>query len=140
MSCSVKGCPKPVHARGCCAGHYKQILKHGKIISNKLERRYDGKVTKNCCVIGCPRPYKCFGYCDTHYRQSLRGEKITEIRHQDGTQGCKIKNCDREHFSQGYCNPHYRQSLNGKVRSEIKEFQEIFIALRNEFSSHHISQ
>lgn len=44
--CSVDGCDKPVHAKGCCNTHYYRLRKNGDPLAVKFDRSEEGEHLK----------------------------------------------------------------------------------------------
>lgn len=73
QTCRVEGCERLSVRKGYCNGHYRQMLKHGKITSKRIAIR---DTTRKCIVDGCDSPYHCKGYCERHYSQIRKHGKI----------------------------------------------------------------
>ena len=80
--CSVKGCEKPVRARGFCNYHYQKAMESGEISPLKY--------LDICAVDGCSSPTHARGLCNHHYRRSLRGFPLTSP-HKGAISGARKK-------------------------------------------------
>lgn len=62
-ACSVRGCRRPVKARGWCNRHYLRWWKHGDPTDNLRPPR------GRCSAPRCTRPHRARGLCGTHYER-----------------------------------------------------------------------
>ncbi len=116
--CMVVGCGKKHEARGYCTRHYKQLRKHGVIVSNEQ---------KICSVIGCTGKYKAKGYCSRHYSKALRLMEVGVTK-----KTCMVSNCDGFCESMGYCSKHYAQiKTHGKILNRTTKDPNEFIFSEN---------
>lgn len=108
--CSVEDCNEKVHAKGMCNRHYRQMLKHGKILEDKP--KYE-----NCSIEGCNEKHFAKGYCERHYRQVSKHGKITNTNppiKYDSV--CTVEGCNEKHCGKGYCEKHLSQiKKHGKI-------------------------
>jgi len=70
--CLVEGCNRKVQCREYCNKRYRQILKHGMLLSQiKM-------IPKICSVDGCNDLVNCKGFCQKHYQQMMKYGRILE--------------------------------------------------------------
>lgn len=75
-TCSIKGCGKPVIARGWCSKHYNIWYDHGDP-EYKRVGKWEGKT---CLVPECNEPVQTAGYCKLHYSRFKRWRDPYENR------------------------------------------------------------
>jgi hypothetical protein len=89
--CSVYKCEGEHKARGLCSRHYRQMMKHGKILIDPI---------KMCIVKGCKQPSHSRGFCRHHDWQMkkhghiLERTKYTPNKFLPKGNICKIQICD----------------------------------------------
>lgn len=98
--CDIVGCDRKAYARGHCARHYKQILRHGEV---RAERE-----RSPCAVEGCDRWSASRGWCHGHYlRWTRTGDVQADAPLRRSSRGtCSIPACARDHASNGLCETH----------------------------------
>ena len=98
--CEAPDCDRKVYARGHCARHYKQLLRHGQV-------RPDPAPTP-CAVAGCGRRAVTRGWCHGHYlRWSRTGDVRADVPlRRPATDTCAVEECGRGVVSAGLCRPH----------------------------------
>ena len=75
--CKVEQCNRPREGnKEYCLAHYRQIIKHGQIISEAIAIRYKNR---KCSVKGCDEKYHSNGYCLRHFSQFRRHGKIISV-------------------------------------------------------------
>ena len=74
--CSVDSCERSAQTKGLCVKHYKQILKHGRLMPERERKQYHAGET--CSKEGCHRKIKAKGYCDKHYRQLKQHGRVLD--------------------------------------------------------------
>jgi hypothetical protein len=98
-----QACDRDVYARGHCARHYKQLLRHGQVQPDRAPAA--------CAVEGCGRRAVTRGWCHGHYlRWSRQGDVRADVplaRSVDDT--CVLEGCERGAHSAKYCRSHYRR-------------------------------
>ncbi len=98
-----QACDREVYARGHCARHYKQLLRHGVVQPDRAPAA--------CAVDGCERRAVTRGWCHGHYlRWSRQGDVRADVpltRPVNDT--CLVADCPRGAHSAGYCRSHYRR-------------------------------
>lgn len=113
LVCKATECERPVYARGHCARHYKQILRHGEI--------RPPRTTSTCAVPSCDRPSASPGWCHAHYlRWTRTGDVQADIPvGRRGRTRCTVDGCDRIAVGRGHCAAHrYRRNVHGDVASD----------------------
>lgn len=68
--CLVEGCNGKIQCRGYCNKHYRQITKHGMLLSQIKA------IPKICSIDGCDDLVNCKGYCQKHYKQMKKYGRI----------------------------------------------------------------
>lgn len=101
--CEATDCDREVYARGHCARHYKQLLRHGAVQADQAPLE--------CAVQTCGRKAVTRGWCHGHYlRWSRQGDVRADIalaRPQRDT--CQHESCERGAHSAGWCRSHSRR-------------------------------
>ena len=113
-TCAAADCERPVYARGHCARHYKQIVRHGDV---QPERQ-----ATVCSVAGCARRSTSRGWCSGHYLRWVRtGEVQADVPlGRSGRTSCKVPGCARPVASAGLCAAHRQRLLAaGDVRASV---------------------
>ena len=110
-SCAAAHCDRPVHARGHCARHYRQLLRHGEVQSDPVPER--------CAVPACGRTAVTRGWCHGHYLRWRRTGDVAEdrplVRARAGT--CGVVGCAARRKARGLCQTHLaRLTATGDVR------------------------
>lgn len=70
--CLVEGCNGKIQCKGYCNKHYRQITKHGMLLSQLRA------IPKICSVEGCEDLVNCKGFCQKHYKQMNKYGRILE--------------------------------------------------------------
>lgn len=79
-TCSVAGCPKPVHSRGWCQTHYSRWFQTGNIQADTPVRATG---TTGCTEPGCgTEKHYAKGLCANHYQQQWERDhpEVMELR------------------------------------------------------------
>ena len=101
--CEAAECEREVYARGHCARHYKQLLRHGHVQPDRAPTV--------CAVEGCGRTAVTRGWCHGHYlRWSRQGDVEADVpltRPVNDT--CTVADCDRGAHSAMFCRSHYKR-------------------------------
>lgn len=109
-----QACDRDVYARGHCARHYKQLLRHGHVQPDRAPT--------SCAVAGCDRRAVTRGWCSGHYlRWTRTGDVQAEVElGRTGRRACDVAGCVREVASRGLCQAH-RQRLRsaGAVGADV---------------------
>lgn len=92
-----------MYARGHCARHYKQLLRHGHVLEDAAPQL--------CEVPSCDRLAVTKGLCHGHYlRWSRQGDVKEDVPLARPTRDiCSIDGCGRGGHSAGYCRTHARR-------------------------------
>lgn len=112
--CGAFGCERTVYARGHCARHYKQLLRHGEVRPDPVQA--------SCAVASCNRRAVTRGWCHGHYlRWSRTGDVQPEVPlGRSGRTCCTVQGCARPIVSRGLCEPHRQRLLtNGDVDPDL---------------------
>ncbi len=112
--CQVRDCDRRVYARGHCARHYKQLLRHGEVRPDRQPA--------SCSVLDCERPAASRGWCHGHYlRWTRTGDVQTDVPlGRSGRSTCRVPGCARDVASQGLCQAHVqRLRMNGDVAPDV---------------------
>jgi hypothetical protein len=107
-----EACDREVYARGYCARHYKQLLRHGQVQPDR--------VPALCAVPACERRAVTRGWCHGHYlRWSRQGDVKADVPLRRPTRDvCRLEDCEQGAHSDGYCRAHARrQRLYGDPRA-----------------------
>jgi hypothetical protein len=101
--CEVGDCGRKVYARGHCARHYKQLLRHGAVQPDRAPAA--------CAVDGCDRRAVTRGWCHGHYlRWSRQGDVRADVPLSRPVQDvCIVDGCERGAHSASYCRSHYKR-------------------------------
>ncbi|HEU0102971.1 MAG TPA: HNH endonuclease [Mycobacteriales bacterium] len=101
--CAAAACDRVVYARGHCARHYKQLLRHGEVRADPVPER--------CAVETCDRGAVTRGYCHGHYlRWSRTGEvRPTEPLERPVRQTCSVEGCTDVAASRALCGGHLQR-------------------------------
>ena len=101
--CAAAGCERDVYARGHCARHYKQLLRHGEVQPDRAPLR--------CAVPSCDRVAVTRGWCHGHYlRWSRTGDVNAEVPLSRAERGdCSVPTCGRRRHGHGLCRTHLRR-------------------------------
>jgi hypothetical protein len=112
--CKAPDCERPVYARGHCARHYKQLIRHGELRA--------ARAAQPCAVPGCDRRAASRGWCHGHY---LRWTRTGDV-HADvplgrwGRTRCTVRGCDRVATNRGLCPAHrYRVTVHGDAAAGL---------------------
>ena len=114
MSCEAAECDRPIYARGHCSRHYKQLLRHGKLLPDRAP--------KECAADGCDRRAVTRGWCHGHY---LRWSRTGDVKAgvplaRPLRKSCTIPGCHRTSHAHGLCQSHLsRQRQHGSPQPEI---------------------
>lgn len=102
--CEAPDCDRTVYARGHCARHYKQLLRHGAV-------QPDPAPTE-CAVPGCGRTAVTRVWCHGHYlRWSRQGDVKADVPLARPVRDfCSVAGCGRGGHSAGYCRTHARRN------------------------------
>lgn len=94
------GCGRVVYARGHCARHYKQLLRHGAVQPDREPIP--------CDVPTCGRAAVTRSWCHGHYLRWSRTGDVQADRPlgRDPDDGCSVEDCDRGRHTAGLCRPH----------------------------------
>lgn len=112
--CEAAGCEKPLYARGHCARHYKQLLRHGEI--------RPPRTTSDCAVPGCGRRSASRGWCHAHYLRWIRtGDVRAEVPlGRWGRATCSTDGCSQLATNRGLCPAHrYRLNVHGHTAADV---------------------
>lgn len=112
--CQAADCGRDVYARGHCARHYKQLLRHG-------QAQPDRRATL-CDVEGCVRPTASRGWCHGHYlRWTRTGDVQSDVPlGRTGRRCCDVPGCARAVASGGLCQAHVqRLRSTGQVDPDV---------------------
>ena len=94
--CSEPGCEKPVHSKGLCQPHYRQV------------RRREATPDRQCPRCGKAIPQPEHGRRRTYCSEDCRRPKAN--RERTTTAGCIEPGCDRyPNGARGYCRPCYHK-------------------------------
>ena len=101
--CAVVDCDRDVYARGHCARHYKQLLRHGEVQPDRAPAA--------CAVDDCDRRAVTRGWCHGHY---LRWTRTRDVRDAVPLERrppmlCHIDACGRRAHGHGLCRTHLRR-------------------------------
>lgn len=112
-TCSVKDCPRPVHAKGWCGGHYGRWIKTGDVKENQPLRTAKGTWTLiECFVDDCHREVKARGLCQSHYGTWHEAEALFP--------DCSVNECPNRGTVGGLCRGHdSRLRRNGRLDEHI---------------------
>ena len=101
--CEAPNCERGVYARGHCARHYKQLLRHGQVQPDRAPAL--------CAVDGCGRRAVTRGWCHGHYlRWSRTGDLRPDVPLSRATNDtCTVDGCERGAHSAKYCRTHYKR-------------------------------
>lgn len=101
--CQALNCERKAYARGHCARHYKQLLRHGEVQPERARQE--------CAVAGCGRAAVTRGWCHAHYlRWSRNGHVDEEVPvGRPVRSGCTIDACGRRAHGRGLCRTHLRR-------------------------------
>lgn len=111
MTCAAPGCDRPVYAKRHCSRHYRQLLRHGSLLSERGPR--------TCSVEGCDRAAASRGWCHGHYlRWTRTGDVQADVPlGRSGRTCCSVPGCARPVHSTGLCSAHWqRLVISGDVR------------------------
>lgn len=111
--CSADACESQVYARGYCARHYRQVLRHGTVRPDRLP--------VSCAVADCDRPAASRGWCHGHYlRWTRTGDVQAEVPlGRSGRSACAVPGCVRPVTSAGLCGAHRDRVLrSGSTRAD----------------------
>jgi len=102
--CEAPDCDRTIYARGHCARHYKQLLRHGEVQPDRA--------AATCAVLECGRRAVTRGWCHGHYlRWSRTGDVQADVPlGRSGRRACTVAGCVRDVASRGLCEAH-RQRL-----------------------------
>jgi len=112
--CQAADCERPVYARGHCARHYKQLLRHGGVLPDR--------VPKDCAVAGCGRKAASRGWCHGHYlRWTRTGDVQADVPLKRWPRArCKVGGCTRTATNAGLCPAHrYRMNVHGDPQADV---------------------
>lgn len=104
-------CGRDVYARGLCARHYKQLLRHGAVQPDRTPAP--------CAVTGCGRAAVTRGWCHGHYlRWSRTGDvQVERPLTRDVQDGCRVEGCERAVHARGLCQTHDHRRQSGEDSS-----------------------
>lgn len=104
--CPAAECEREIYARGHCARHYKQLLRHGEVQPDRA--------ALTCAVPSCERAAVTRGWCHGHYlRWSRAGDVQAEVPlERRERQTCTAGSCDRAAESQGLCDAHRKRTAS----------------------------
>ena len=111
-TCQAAGCDRTAYARGHCARHYKQLLRHGEVQPEHAPQ--------TCRADGCERRVESSGWCHGHYlRVRRRGEARADVPLSRPVRGpCSVDGCGRGAHIRGMCRPHDRRlTIYGDVHA-----------------------
>jgi hypothetical protein len=114
LMCQAPDCGRVIYARGHCARHYKQLLRHGAVQPDRT--------ATPCAVTSCDRPAASRGWCHGHYlRWSRTGDAQEDVPlERVGQRACVVADCIRPIASRGLCQAHVqRLRSTGKVDPEV---------------------
>jgi hypothetical protein len=112
--CAASECDRIVYAKGHCARHYKQLLRHGEVRPNRAPTL--------CSVDGCERRAASRGWCHGHYLRWTRcGDVQADVPlGRSGRSTCAVPGCVRDVASRGLCQAHVqRLRMNGDVEADV---------------------
>lgn len=112
--CQAPDCARKVYARGLCARHYRQLLRHGKVQPDKSPA--------TCAVGGCGRAAASRGWCHAHYLRWIRSGDVQgeiPVGRSRGSR-CSVPACLRGVASRRLCQAHLqRWRSTGRVDPEV---------------------
>ena len=102
-ACAAADCERPVHARGHCERHYRQLLRRGEVTPDRAPVA--------CAVPACGRRAVTRGYCHGHYlRWSRQGDVRADLPlARPEADVCRHPACERGAHSAGWCRSHKRR-------------------------------
>lgn len=112
-ACGASGCDRVIYAKGHCARHYRQLLRHGAVQPDRAQA--------TCRVPACERGAVTRGWCHGHYlRWSRTGDVQADVplRRRPRAQ-CVIAGCTQSASNHGLCPAHrYRVNVHGDARPD----------------------
>lgn len=120
--CAVARCPRAVHARGWCHGHYQRWLLTGEVDADRPLGQRARTEPKHCVLNGCRRTRYGKGLCEMHYRRRRRTGDPRADEPPRGTVAhrCEVAACGLPVDAHGLCHGHFqRLQRTGSVQADV---------------------